>query len=96
MPYTFNQLAAIAVAAGEPQRAATLLAMAAGMVEEQRTEWPPDEAPVFAASRASARSALGDDAFDVCHKRGSEMSWRDATAYARLSDQPDKSRSAAS
>ena len=96
MPYTFNQLAAIAVAAGEPQRAATLLAVAAGMVEEQRAEWPPDEAPVFAASRASARSALGDDAFDVCHKRGSEMSWRDATAYARLSDQPDKSRSAAS
>lgn len=95
MPYTFNQLAAIAVANGELQRAATLLAVAARMVEEQGAEWPPDEAPVFAASRASARSVLGDDGFDACYKRGSEMSWRNATAYARLSDQPEKFRSPA-
>jgi tetratricopeptide (TPR) repeat protein len=86
MPYTFNQLAAIAVAAGDLRRAATLLAVASRMVEEQAAEWPPDEAPVFAESRASARSGLGDDAFDACCKRGSGMSWRNAAAYARLSE----------
>lgn len=95
LPYTFNQLAAIAVAEGEPQRAAILLAVAARMVEEQGAQWPPDEAPVFAASRASARVELGDDGFVACDRRGNEMSWRDATAYARLGDQSDQATSVA-
>jgi tetratricopeptide (TPR) repeat protein len=82
IPFGFNQLAAVAVASGEMERAVTLLASAARLVEDQGASWPPDEAPVFEASSATARRALGEDAFEAGWARGKGMPWRDAANYA--------------
>jgi tetratricopeptide (TPR) repeat protein len=78
MPYTFNQLAAIDAQAGAASRAATLLAAAERMIEEQRAEWPPDEAPVFEQTRRTCEQSLGEAGFRQAWARGAGMSWREA------------------
>lgn len=74
IPYTVNQLAAVAVETGEFARAATLLGAAERMVENQGAEWPPDELPVFQASRDAAAAALAAVDFERAWSRGAAMS----------------------
>jgi tetratricopeptide (TPR) repeat protein len=64
IPYVLNGLAAVAVETGAFERAATLLGVAAAMVERQGNAWPPDQAPHFQRSRAAAAGALDADRFE--------------------------------
>jgi tetratricopeptide (TPR) repeat protein len=82
IPYTLNQLAAVATAAREPARAATLLGAAARMVDDQGAEWPPDELPVFQASRGAASAALGAADFELAWACGAAMSVNEASRFA--------------
>ncbi len=82
IPYTLNQLAAVAVDAHDPVRAATLLGAAARMVEDQGAEWPPDELPVFQASKGAATAALAAAHFEQAWSRGARMSVPEITRFA--------------
>ena len=82
MSYSFNQLAAIDAQAGEMARAATLLAVAARMVEEQGAGWPPDEAPVFEQTRLACVQSLGEDVFQRASSAGAALSWQEAADLA--------------
>jgi tetratricopeptide (TPR) repeat protein len=73
IPYELNGLAALAVRSGDPQRAATLLAVASRLVEEQGASWPPDEAPRFERSRTAAVKALGLEAFERAWASGQSL-----------------------
>jgi tetratricopeptide (TPR) repeat protein len=73
IPYNLNGLAALAVRAGDPQRASTLLAVASRLVEEQGASWPPDEAPRFERSRSAAAKALGPGAFERAWASGRSL-----------------------
>lgn len=83
IPYTFNQLAAIEAEAGNIPLATTLLGVASRMVDEQGAGWPPDEAPVFAQTRAACRRTLGDEAFQEAWSAAGAMSWQQAAASVR-------------
>jgi tetratricopeptide (TPR) repeat protein len=74
IPYTVNQLAALAVDSSDFARAATLLGAAERMVEDQGAEWPPDELPVFQASRDAAAAALAAADVERAWSRGAAMS----------------------
>jgi hypothetical protein len=63
-------------------RAATLLAAAERMVDEQNAGWPPDAAPLFEVSTTAARAALDAETFDARWARGLTMTWRQAVEYA--------------
>lgn len=82
IPYTLNQLAAIDAACGDASRAATLLAAAEHMVEEQGAGWPPDEGPVFEETRRTCLQALGEAVFQKAWSSGAAMSWQQAAATA--------------
>ncbi len=82
IPYTLNQLAAVAVETGDLEHAATLLGAAERIVEDQGAEWPPDELPVFQASRAAASAALHTDDFGQAWSRGASMSLDEVARYA--------------
>jgi tetratricopeptide (TPR) repeat protein len=82
IPYNLNGLAALAVRAGDPQRAATLLAVAARLVEEQGASWPPDEAPRFERSRSAAARALGPGAFERAWVSGRSLALEAALTLA--------------
>jgi ATP/maltotriose-dependent transcriptional regulator MalT len=72
-PYNLNGLAALAVHAGDPQLATTLLAMASRMVGEQGASWPPDEKPRFERTRAAAVNALGVETFERTWSAGRSL-----------------------
>jgi tetratricopeptide (TPR) repeat protein len=64
IPYNLNGFAALAAAHGDWQGAATLLAAASLMMQEQGAAWPPDEAARFERCRAAAAKALGAEGFE--------------------------------
>ncbi len=74
IPYTLNQLAAVAVETGDLEQAAALLGAAERMVEDQGAAWPPDELPVLQASSAAASAGLGATAFERAWSHGASMS----------------------
>ena len=77
-----NGLAALAVQVGAFERAATLLGAAAAMVEGQGNDWPPDEAPHFQRSRATAAHALGPGRFQAAWSAGRRMPSTRVVRYA--------------
>ena len=83
IPYSLNQLAAIDADSGDISRAATLLAVAARMVEEQGAGWPPDEEPVFEQTRRASANALGEADFARAWSAGTAMTWQEAAALAQ-------------
>lgn len=78
-----NQLAAVEAGAGDMHRAATLLAVAARMVEEQGAGWPPDEHPIFEQTRRMSADALGEADFTRAWTVGAAMAWQEAVSLAR-------------
>jgi len=86
IPYCLSGLAAIDVAEEAYERAVLLLAAAARLMTEQGTAWPPDEAPHFERSRATAAQALAPGRFAQAWGRGQALSHAEAVALALGSD----------
>ncbi|KQY44557.1 tetratricopeptide repeat protein [Cellulomonas sp. Root137] len=80
--WTLNSLAAVTAAAGDHERAATLLGAAAAMLGRAGGEWPPDEREQHEESLAAVAAALPPDVLDAALARGAGLSVTDGVAYA--------------
>lgn len=80
--WTVNGLAAVTAAAGEHERAATLLGAAAEMLRRAGGGWPPDEREQYDQSLAEVAAALGPDVLAAALARGTGLSLTDGVAYA--------------
>ena len=78
-----EQVADLAVARGEPERAVRLLAASQRFHEKTGVARFPFQAGRFDRALNSARTALDPTAADACWDAGSELSQGDAVAYAR-------------
>ena len=78
-----EQVADLAVARGEPERAVRLLAASQRFHEETGVARFPFQAGRFDRALNSARAALDPTAAAACWDAGSELSQGDAVAYAR-------------
>jgi hypothetical protein len=79
---SLESLATIALAEGEPERAARLLAAAATLRSATRTPRLPQDRAQHEQDIANARSALGDDAFAAAWATGEAMPVAEAIADA--------------
>ena len=77
-----NSLAAVTAAKGDHERAATLLGMAAAMLDRAGGEWPPDEREQYDETLALVTSALDPDVLADARARGAAFSVTDGVAYA--------------
>ena len=77
-----NSLAAVAAAKGEHERAATLIALAAAMLERAGGAWPPDEREQYAETLSSVGAALPPGVLADARARGAGFSTVDGIAYA--------------
>jgi predicted ATPase/DNA-binding SARP family transcriptional activator len=75
-------LAAVAVAAGRPGRAARLLGAAEALHEVIEAPLPPVEQPIWERDAAAAREALGDEAFAAALAEGRTMTMEQAVEEA--------------
>nr|WP_246280939.1 tetratricopeptide repeat protein [Cellulomonas humilata] len=80
--WTLNSLAAVTAAAGDHERAATLLGTAAAMLGRAGGEWPPDEREQHDESLATVAAALPRGVLDEALARGAGLSVTDGVAYA--------------
>ena len=80
--WSINGLAAATAAQGEHERAATLLGLAAAMLERAGGEWPPDERQQYDETTVALGVALGSAGRDAARARGAAMSTPDGIAYA--------------
>ena len=77
-----HQFAALAVAEGDHERAARLLAAAERLRGEMGTRASPREGADPVDLAGAARAALGEAAFGAAREAGSAMSHEQAVAYA--------------
>jgi len=82
IPYCLNGLAAIALATGHHERAATLLSAADHLVRDQGAAWPPDEAPHFEHTRTTTAQALSPKTFNQAWSTGHSLTPTEAVTYA--------------
>src|SRR5262249_34525659 len=75
-------LAAVAVAQAQPERAARLFGAAEALREAMGAPLPPADRPEHARAVASARTALGDEAFAAAWVEGRALSMEAAITYA--------------
>jgi len=80
--WTINGLAAVTAAKGDHQRAATLLGMAAAMLECAGGHWPPDEREQYEETLATLTTALGSDVLSDALDRGAAFSVKAGIAFA--------------
>lgn len=80
--WTVNSLAAVTAAAGDHERAATLLAWAAATLRRTGGEWPPDEREQHDESLATVTAALRPEVLDAALARGAALSFTDGVAFA--------------
>ena len=80
--WTINSLAAVTAAAGDHERAATLLGTATGMLRRTGGEWPPDELEQHDETLAAVAAALRPEVLDRALARGAGLSVTDGVAYA--------------
>ena len=80
--WTINSVAAVAAAKGDHERAATLIGMAAAMLERAGGEWPPDEREQYDETLATVTAGLPPDVLAAARARGAAMSLTDGVAYA--------------
>jgi DNA-binding CsgD family transcriptional regulator len=78
-----EQVADLAVARGEPERALRLLAASQRFHTDTGIARFPAQADRFERSRSTAHAALDDTAAIACWDAGGELSLADAVAYAR-------------
>ena len=84
--WTINGLAAVTAAKGDHERAATLLGMAAAMLERAGGEWPPDEREQYEETLATLTTALDSDVLGDALDRGAGFSVTEGVAYAVRAD----------
>lgn len=77
-----NSLAAVAAAKGDHERAATLIGIAAAMLERSGGAWPPDEREQYHETLSSVTDALRPDVLAHARARGAGYSTTDGIAYA--------------
>jgi tetratricopeptide (TPR) repeat protein len=77
-----EELAAVAVAQGQPERAARLFGAAEGLREALGAPLPPVDRAEHDRSVAAVRTALGEEAFTAAWAEGRAMSLDEAVAYA--------------
>jgi tetratricopeptide (TPR) repeat protein len=80
--WTVNGLAAVTAAKGALDRAATLHAIAATMLERAGGEWPPDERKQYDETLAALARGLTQDELQLAQARGAAMTPDEAIAYA--------------
>ncbi len=80
--WTINSIAAVTTAKRDYERAATLIGMAAAMLERAGGQWPPDEREQHAETIAALTAGLAPQAFASARGRGAAMSLADGVAYA--------------
>ena len=80
--WTINGLAAVTAAKGDHERAATLVGMAAAMLERAGGEWPPDEREQYDETLATVTAGLAPDVLAGARTRGAGFSVTDGVAYA--------------
>ena len=80
--WTINSVAAVAAAKAEYERAATLIGMAAAMLERAGGESPPDEREQYVETLATGTAGLRPEAVATARARGAAMSLTDGVAYA--------------
>ena len=87
MAWVVNGLAAVTLAKGADQRAATLIGIADTLLEGAGGEWPPDERAQYDGTLATLGARLSPAALDEARRAGAAMSSADALAFA-LGDGP--------
>jgi len=80
--WTINGLAAVTAAKGAHQRAATLVGIAAAMLERAGGQWPPDERKQHEETLSTLTTALSPDELRDALTRGAGLSVTDAVAFA--------------
>jgi non-specific serine/threonine protein kinase len=75
-------LAAVAVAQGQPQRAARLIGAAEALRASSSAPLPPEDRTKYDRSVAAVRTTLGEEAFAVAWTEGRALSLEDAVACA--------------
>lgn len=80
--WTINSVAAVAAAKRNYERAATLNAMAAAMLERAGGEWPPDEREQYEETLDAVTAGLSHDVLATARARGAAMSLPQGVAYA--------------
>jgi predicted ATPase len=80
--YCLEGLAAVVCAQGQPERGARLLGAAAALRAGIGTPLPPSERAAQERTVATARAALGEDAFAAAWAKGQTMPLEQAIAYA--------------
>jgi tetratricopeptide (TPR) repeat protein len=81
-PYQLVWLGRVALARGNPMRAATLFAAARSVFDATGLALDPDEAPEYEKGLAAIREALDDATFSATWSDGKSMSFDDAVALA--------------
>ena len=84
--WIINSLAAVTAAQGDAERAATLIGMAAAMLDRAGGEWPPDEREQYDETLTRVTAALPPDALADARARGASFSVTDGVAYAARAD----------
>jgi tetratricopeptide (TPR) repeat protein len=83
LPYCVINLAGVASARGEHERAAHLLGAGDGLLAATGTELNPGTAIEYRRHRANTTAALGEERFDEHYRAGTALSRRDAIDAAR-------------
>jgi DNA-binding CsgD family transcriptional regulator len=83
LPYTLDELAAVAAGLESYEESARLLgAVEGGRAKLGLARWAPDE-PRFAALETNVRDALGGEAFEAAHAEGGALTLEEAAAWVR-------------
>lgn len=87
-----NGLAAVIAAKGDHHRAATMLGLAAAMLERAGGEWPPDEREQYEATMRLLRGTLDPIDLEAGRAAGASMSREDGVTFvlADEGDRPDR------
>jgi predicted ATPase/serine/threonine protein kinase len=86
LAHALDKLGAVAVAAGEPEKAARLWGAARAIFDSKGFKIEITEQRFLDRYEASARSAIGDAAFAAAYREGQSMHLKKAVALARQTD----------
>ena len=82
LAWTLNGLGAVTAAKGELTRAATIVGIAAAMLERAGGEWPPDEREQYHGTLETIKRGLTQEQVAVAREKGAVMSRNQALSYA--------------
>ena len=80
--YSFEGLAQVSAASGEPEQAAVLWGAASRLREDMNVPLESSRQEMYTSLIPVTRGQFGEEAFDRARKRGNEMALNEAIAFA--------------